>query len=252
MNAPPYHYFKSCPRRLMISALTAMRFAIHRSEVEVPKLVGMTPADATRAVENLGLSMDAESNYFSPDVAEGRVVSQIPSPGTQVRRGWRVRTALSLGPQRIAIPDVTGQTERSAEINLRRRGLEMDRVVILPLPGSDADRVAAQAPPAGANSASVPKVSLLESGDPEPMTYVMPKLVGETFASASSSLQDAGLRLGSVRVRPSTNEVVSDEAVPSPSLSQTTPSPAAIVVGQVPAAGERVVAGQAATLELQE
>ena len=34
----------------MVSALTAMRLAIHGQEVEVPPLVGLGPAEAERAV----------------------------------------------------------------------------------------------------------------------------------------------------------------------------------------------------------
>ncbi len=51
-------------------------------------------------------------------------MTQVPPPGTKVRRGWSIRVAQSLGPQRVAIPDVTGGSERVAELNIRRRGLE--------------------------------------------------------------------------------------------------------------------------------
>ena len=57
----------------------------------------------------------------------------MPLGGTQVRRGWSIRVAESLGPQRIAIPNVLGQSERAAEINIRRRGLDMGTVASLQL-----------------------------------------------------------------------------------------------------------------------
>src|ERR1017187_6204319 len=41
----------------LVSALTAMRFAIHGQEVEVPAIVGLTPADAGRSVAGLGFQM---------------------------------------------------------------------------------------------------------------------------------------------------------------------------------------------------
>ena len=44
----------------MVSALTAMRFAIHGQEVAVPRLVGITPAEAERAVAALGLQLSIE------------------------------------------------------------------------------------------------------------------------------------------------------------------------------------------------
>ena len=113
----------------MVSALTAMRFAIHGQEVTVPALVGMSPADAERGIAALGLQMTIERQYYSPQVPEGKIMSQLPLPGTKVRRGWQVRVAQSLGPTRVAIPDVTGESEHAAELNIRRRGLDRKSVV---------------------------------------------------------------------------------------------------------------------------
>ena len=109
----------------MVSALTAMRFAIHGQEVTVPALVGMSPAEAERGVAGLGLQMTIERQYYSPQIPEGKIMSQLPLPGTKVRRGWQVRVAQSLGPTRVAIPDVTGESEHAAELNIRRRGLDV-------------------------------------------------------------------------------------------------------------------------------
>ena len=109
----------------MVSALTAMRFAIHGQEVAVPPLVGLGPVEAERAVVAAGLQMSIERQYYSPQIPEGRIMSQLPLPGTKVRHGWQVRVAESLGPTRVAIPNVTGQSEHAAELNIRRRGLDI-------------------------------------------------------------------------------------------------------------------------------
>src|ERR1035438_9076276 len=98
----------------LVSALTAMRFAIHGQVVGVPAVVGLTPSEAERAVAGLGLQIEVERQYYSPQIREGRIMTQLPLPGTKVRRGWQVRVAQSLGPQRVVIPDVTKQSERGA------------------------------------------------------------------------------------------------------------------------------------------
>src|SRR6266852_1663264 len=89
----------------LVSALTAMRFAIHGREVAVPDLVGKAPGEARRIAEESGLQVDIERQYYSANVPEGRILSQLPLPGTQVRRGWQIRVAESLGPQRVEIPN---------------------------------------------------------------------------------------------------------------------------------------------------
>src|ERR1700731_1662291 len=119
----------------LVSALTAMRFAIHGQEVQVPSVIGLSPVDAERAVAGLGLQIEVERQYYSPRIPEGRIMTQVPLPGMKVRRGWQLRVAQSLGPQRVAIPDVTKQSERAAEWNIRRRGVDLTSVSEMQLRG---------------------------------------------------------------------------------------------------------------------
>ncbi len=130
----------------MISALTAMQFAIHGREVAIPKLVGMAPLEAERAASASGLQLAVERQFYSADIPEGRIMTQMPPPGAKVRRGWTVRVAQSLGPQRIAIPDVTSGSQRAAELNIRRRGLAVGFVAQVNLPDVPPDQVASQSP----------------------------------------------------------------------------------------------------------
>src|SRR6266481_1131372 len=118
----------------LISALTAMQLAIHGREVAIPKLVGMGPSEAERAGAASGLLVVVERQFYSPDIPEGKIMTQMPPPGTKVRRGWSIRVAQSLGPQRVAVPDVTGGSERVAELNIRRRGLTLVSIVRVNLP----------------------------------------------------------------------------------------------------------------------
>src|SRR6266850_6155771 len=127
-------------------------------------------------------------------------MSQVPLAGVKVRHGWAIRVAESLGPQRVAIPDVTGQSERVAELNVRRRGLDLGTVAQITLPDAPADQVVSQSPPAKASGVSMPKISLLVSRGPQPEAYVMPNFIGQPLGSVTVALQDAGIRLGKVSV----------------------------------------------------
>ena len=150
----------------LVSALTAMRFAIHVGEVAVPNLVGKTPAEARTEATSSGLPIEVERQYYSNDIAIGKILSQAPPAGTKVRRGWQVRVAVSLGPQRLAIPSVIGQTQRVAEMNIQRRGLELGAIAELPMPDTPADQVVSQNPAANATGVSAPKISLLLTAPP--------------------------------------------------------------------------------------
>src|ERR1700716_2064873 len=186
----------------LLSALTAMRFAIHGQEVAVPALVGLTPADAESADAALGLQIQIERQYYSAQITEGRITSQLPMPVTKVRRGWNLRVAQSLGPQRVAIPDVAGESERAAELNIRRRGLDISSTAQMPMPGTPADQVLAQSPPANASQVAAPKISLLPAAAVDPQAYVMPSFIGQPLGTASRALQDSGFKLGNISVAP--------------------------------------------------
>src|SRR5271170_1292952 len=205
----------------LISALTAMQLAIHGREVPIPKLVGMSPLQAERAGAASGLQVVIERQFYSPDIPEGKIMTQMPPPGTKVRRGWSIRVAQSLGPQRMAIPDVTGGSERVAELNLQRRGLSLGSVAHINLPEAPLDQVISQSPPPNASGVAAPKISLLVSDGPERTIYVMPNLIGKPLGSATLALQDAGIGVRKVSAPPS--------SAPSPGEGQAAPvAPSAI------------------------
>ena len=240
----------------LVSALTAMRFAIHGQEVEVPAIIGFTPADAGRAIAGLGLQIEVERQYYSPQIPEGRIISQLPLPGTKVRRGWQLRVAQSLGPQRVAIPDVTNQSERAAEWNIRRRGLDLASTAEMQLPGMPADQVLAQSPPANANQVAAPKTSLLLTVAADPPAYVMPSFVGQPLGSVSRTLQDAGFKLGNVGMAPAPTTAAPGIAPalsipPSLSSAPAQPSPSSMIVIQTPPAGQKVLAGATVNFEVR-
>jgi eukaryotic-like serine/threonine-protein kinase len=218
-----------------LSALTAMRFAIHGGEVKVPKIIGMTPEAASALLSDRGLIMDVQDRFYSPEISEGKIMSQAPSPEAVVRRAYRVRVAVSLGPQRALIPDLIGKSGRTAEISVQRRGLEVGTVAVLHLPDVPPDQVVAQSPAPNANTMTSPKVSLLVSAPADDASYVMPNFVGAHLADASQAISDVGLRIGKI------------EGLDSMKMDQK-PSAGLIIARQSPAPGARVSPGMTVTL----
>jgi beta-lactam-binding protein with PASTA domain len=228
----------------MVSALTAMRLAIHGREVEVPKLIGLSQNAAETTANTAGLILDIENKLYSNDVSEGKILSQLPAPGSRVRRGWRVRAAQSLGPQRTEIPNVVGQSARAAEINVRRRGLELGSTALAIISGAAADQIIAQSPPANAGIVESPKISVLLAAPEADRQFVMPNFVGKHLADVSQQLEEAGFVLGHI----------SDAAQPAngnsnASSSSSTMGPS-IITKQNPAAGQKIAAGATVSFEV--
>jgi beta-lactam-binding protein with PASTA domain len=230
----------------LVSALTAMRFAIHGREVAVPDLVGKTPAEAKKIAEASELQMAVERQYYSATVPEGRILSQLPPAGTQVRRGWQIRVAESLGRQRVEIPNVLGQSERAAELNIRRRGLDVGAVAQMQMPGLPPTQVLSQSPPPNASGVSAPKISLLVTEPSPPQAFVMPNFVGQTLASVVPALQSAGLHVGVVTLFGTSASPFSPPQITTPQASA-----ASIIVSHSPAPGEKVLAGSAVHFQVR-
>lgn len=234
----------------LVSALTAMRFAIHGREVAVPDLVGKTPQEARRISELNGFQFEVERQYYSANIPEGRILLQVPPAGTQIRRGWQIRVAESLGPQRVEIPNLLGQSERAAEFNILRRGLDVGAVAQIEMPSAPPDQVIGQSPSPSAASIAAPKISLLSAQPPPAPAFVMPSFLGQTVASATAALNDAGLRVGNITVAAAAaNASVTPQ--PSSPPAQATPGPGSIIVSQDPRAGGRVAVGTAVNLEVR-
>jgi beta-lactam-binding protein with PASTA domain len=238
----------------LISALTAMQLAIHGREVAIPKLVGMSPLEAERASATSGLLVVVEREFYSPDIPEGRIMTQMPPPGTKVRRGWSIRVAQSLGQQRVVIPDVTGGSERVAELNIRRRGLTLGSVAHVNLSDAAQDQVISQSPPPKASGVSAPKINLLISDGPEPAVYAMPNLTGQPLGSATLALQDAGMKIGKVSVLPPAPALPPSgepQAAPVAPSAVSEPNAASMIVTQNPAPGQKIIAGSAVNFEVR-
>lgn len=227
----------------LVSALTAMRLAIHGHEVEVPDFAGKSPAAARMIAEQIGLELSVERQYYSPTVPEGKILSQLPPAASRVRRGWEVRVAESLGPQRVAIPNLLGQSERVANINIRRRGLDVGAIAQIQLPDAPDGQILAQAPPPNASGVSAPKISLLVAAPSQPQALVMPSFVGQPLGTVTLTLRDAGMLVGNVTMAPPEGF--------APATTTAVPSPASLIVTQNPAPGEKVRVGSAVNFEVR-
>ena len=254
----------------LVSAVTAMRFAIHGREVQVPNMRGQTPAQARFVAERAGLEAQVERQYYSSTIPEGKILSQMPAPGTVVRRGWEVRLALSLGPQRVAIPQLVGDSDRAASINIAQRGLNLGATAALEIPGEVSGQVIAQDPPPNATDVAAPKISLLVAQGPLSQNFVMPSFLGQSLGSVTIALKDTGFAVGKVTMAPhpplsgpdntastllgappssvSTQTAAPPATLPPVVAPPASPSPASLVVSQDPPAGAKVAAGSAINL----
>lgn len=128
-------------------------------------------------------------------------------------------------------------------MNIRRRGLELGGIATASIPGAPPDQIVAQSPPANATNVSAPKISVLMAAPEEPNSFVMPDLAGHSEDDAVNAIVGAGLKVGRIASQPPPAATENDAA-------NAVPSGTRMVVKTYPAAGQRVWAGQAISLEV--
>lgn len=233
---------------MMVSAVTAMRFAIHGREVFVPKFVGVRQPEAERIAVDNGLTLSAEDRFFSATVPEGAVISQSPFNGVRVRRGTRVRVAVSLGPPKTEVPNLIGQSMRAAQINTQRRGLDIGEVSTITIPNAEEGQVIGQAPPPGAVATS-PKVNTLVAAGESQQFFLMPDLSGKQLAEIEPQIKQAGFELKVVTAK-SAETAATPPATTAKTGASKEPQRGSIV-RQTPAAGHRIAAKGTIILEVE-
>src|SRR5580698_6451225 len=161
-----------------LSAITAMRIAIHGRETTMPNIIGKNVSEADRVYSDEPINV---------------VVRQTPTSGQLMKVSQQAHVVLSLGQRQLEVPLLEGSSLRVSRIELLRAGLQVGEVSNVTMPDAPVDQVVEQTPRPGAGAAT-PRVDVLVSQGPRDAAYVMPHLVGMTEADAAKRLDAAGLR----------------------------------------------------------
>jgi eukaryotic-like serine/threonine-protein kinase len=174
-----------------LSAITAMRIAIHGRETTMPNLVGKDVSEASRALRSKGLILRVADRVYS-DVPINQVIRQTPSPGMLMKVSQQAHVVLSLGQRELQIPPLEGNSLRVSRIELLRGGLQVGEVSTVDLPDMGTDIVLQQNPKPG-KGAATPRVDMLVSAGPKDPSYVMPYFIGLNEIDVQHRLDQADL-----------------------------------------------------------
>ncbi|HZL04074.1 MAG TPA: PASTA domain-containing protein, partial [Coriobacteriia bacterium] len=194
--------------------------------IAVPGVVGMTQAEAEKALTDVGLEVDVQT-ATSGDAAPGAVVSQSPEAGIAVDAGTLV-TLQVRADAAVAVPNVVGMTRASAEKKLTDAGFDV-RTQTAQSTSVQEGSVISQSPEAGSTAKEGAVVTLRVSGGVP--TVRVPNVVRMSRSRAEATLQNAGL---GVRIR----------------LTSSSTVPEGDVVSQSPSAGSTVDEGTVITVRV--
>jgi serine/threonine-protein kinase len=192
--------------------------------VEVPDVVGMEQQQAEDALRAAGFKVEIEAEEYSETIPQGSVVRQNPEAGEMLKEEGTVRLVISRGSGMVQVPDLLGQTASYADSKLAELELKGDRQPDQYSDTAASGTIISQNPEPGAEAQKGSSVQYVVSKGPEPLSDVtVPSLEGMTQSEAQSTLNAAGLILGSVGEDYSDTIAAGRVISQSPASGQTIP-----------------------------
>jgi eukaryotic-like serine/threonine-protein kinase len=185
---------------LLVNFVIMPRIVQHGVSVPVPAIAGMSIADARRTCAAAGLQLVEEDHQHSATLPPQHVVSQSPAAQTPVKRGRGVRVVVSLGEERVAVPELRGLSLRQAGLELQNAQLILGQVARVRGAGGDG-KVQVSSPHAGSEAAMGDSVAVLVASGDGSDAFLMPNLAGQELGDVRALIESRGFRVGDVAYR---------------------------------------------------
>lgn len=178
---------------------TEIRVVVSNGEesltVAVPDVSGQSESAAQKTLEDANLVVDSESKY-DDHIEAGKVISTDPAAGMEVEEGTHVKMYVSMGVEKVEVPQITGITSEEAQAALAAVGLIGGSVTEEYSEEYDAGYVISQGKSAGSKLEKGSAVDYVVSKGSSKVE--VPDLYGMTMTEAQQALSDLGLVSGAV------------------------------------------------------
>lgn len=94
-----------------------------RKEIVTPNIEGKSLMEALSIVSKSGLGLKKMGESFNASLPEGTIISQVPKGGMVIREGRFINVIVSLGGEKVFVPNIIGEDKRKAEVILRQYSL---------------------------------------------------------------------------------------------------------------------------------
>ncbi len=184
-----------------VSTYLCFNFFIRGRSVSTPNLIGKSVDEAKATCSDLGVSLivDLDHRRNSDKITAGNVVWQNRTPGATslIKRGTDIHVELSAGALVLQVPELEGQSPRTALLRLGQQNLKLGTLAYADI--TSPPGILAEDPPKGTVVAAQKEVSLLVGVPPSPMAYVMPDLIDHPLDTARPLLEARGLNVSNVK-----------------------------------------------------
>lgn len=176
-----------------------MPFYIRKgTSVVVMNLKGKNIDRALKELRSEGFKGEVFDTLYTSKVDPETVIDQYPLAGSRVKRGRTIRLKISRQEKMINVPNLVGQSRRSAEISLQQLGLNIDTIYTEYNPDYQRGTVAWQFPKFGDQIKKGYGLQLTVSMGLPPDFFQVPQLFGLSLNKAKEQLIKSKFQLGKI------------------------------------------------------
>lgn len=182
----------------MIDVFIMPVYTRHGKEINLLDVRGKPLEEALLIIKNEGFKSIVSDTLLTNEVSEGIIVDQYPKPNVMVKKGRTVRLTVALSEKLVPIPNLVGQTLRSAEVTLNQLGLLIDTVYAEYNQKYPNGTITWQFPKMKDHLKKGMGMQLTVSKGLPPDFYQVPAVVGLSLNKAKEELAQARLEVGRI------------------------------------------------------
>ena len=172
-------------------SLVTIRVSQGEAPAKVPSVVGENVDDAVEILRRAGFEVQ-QTRQADNQAPADRVLTQVPSGGSEAPAGSTVKLVVSSGKPKVAVPPVTGKDESTARDDIVNAGLKV-KTEKEASSTVESGKVIRSDPAGGTEVDQGSTVTIFVSSGPEQVE--VPNVIGQTQEEATSKLQAAGFQV---------------------------------------------------------
>lgn len=187
---------------LLFIFLLSLNWITHHGKIlRIPQVLGKSLPDARKQLESQGFDIVIQDSVYVDTLAPLNVVKQFPEPDAEVKINRTVYLTINRSaPPLIQMPQLVGQSFRSAEILLKQTGLKLgDTSFVVDFAKNSIKKqlYKGQEIAFGTKIPMGTKIDLVISNGISDENIAVPDLVGMTYFDAKILMEGNGLEFGS-------------------------------------------------------
>lgn len=172
--------------------------------VIVPDFRGKHTSEIMR-LKPSGIEVVTREQKYDDRQPKGHVIAQYPEPGTVVKPGKQVLITVSLGLQKVSVPDLIGKSMREVNVKLMNAQLILGNSAYVYSDKIPPDRIVGQSPLSSEEYGVNKNVDLLISLGKKTLTLPLPNLIGTNLDAAKTKIKSWGFNVGRIYSKPDSN-----------------------------------------------